>query len=243
MNRSDDGIGDLLRKFYGTFGMPDEGPPPSLDVTAMFGTHVPQSDLAVLQAAIDNDFARRELSRCRSLLDDLATRLMSEDLLRELSRVPLPADRSVDELASGVFWFALASGLDKRDGSLPVTPFDAQLDLPLALKVRITVHGSLVLRLYVALVYMREGLLSDLINSSARAGDPCSGRVKRLLEADFVRTVRNALGHGSFSPCLAGLVFRDKHHTAVATPGFLNWLCTCFMLIQLQALSALSRTS
>lgn len=242
MDGTEDSIGDLLRAFYAAFGMPDEGPPPDFNVTATFGDRVPEADIAVLQAALGDDVAHRQLRECRALLDDLATRLTGEELLRELCGVPLPVGRSVEELSSGVFWFALAGSLDKREGGLPVTPLDAKLDLPLPLKVQMTVQGSLVLRLYVALVYIREGVLADLIGASARAGGPCSGRVRKLLNSDFVRRMRNALSHGSFSPCVAGLVFRDDDGAVVATPGFLNWLCTWLMLIQLQALAAGARS-
>jgi hypothetical protein len=218
--------------------MPDEGPLPDFNVTTAFGDHVPPAELAILQRALSDDVARRQLHDCRALLDDLATRLTSEELLRELCGIPLPVGRGVGDLSSGIFWFALAGTLDQREGGIPVTPLDAKLDLPLPLKVQMTIHGSLVLRLYVALVYMHEGVLADLIAASARAGGPCSGRVRKLLNSDFVRRVRNALSHGSFSPCVAGLVFRDGDSAVVATPGFLNWLCTWLMLIQIQALAA-----
>lgn len=242
MNRSRDSVGDLLREFYGTFGMPDEGPTADFHVTAAFGDHVPPAELTILRAALSDDLACRQLRECRTLLDDLATRLMREELLQELSGIPLPVGHNVDSLYSGVFWFALAGTLDRREGGMPLTPLDAKLDLPLPLKVQMTVQGSLVLRLYVALVYMREGVLADMIAASARAGGPCSGRVRKLLNSDFVRRVRNALSHGSFSPCVAGLVFRDDDGAIVATPGFLNWLCTWLMLIQLQALAAGARS-
>ena len=59
---------------------------------------------------------------------------------------------------SGVLWFSLASSLDQRRSGLPTTPLDEHFEVPLAVKVRHTIEGSLVLRLYVALVYMREGV-------------------------------------------------------------------------------------
>jgi len=243
VKRTKDSVGDLLREFYGTFGMPDEGPSPDFNVTATLGAHLPRDeDLSVLRAALHDDVAQRQLRECRALLEELATRLTSEELLRELCGAPLPAGQRVEELSSGVFWFALAASLDKREGGLPVTPFDAKLDLPLPLKVQMTVQGSLVLRLYLGLVYMREGALADLIAASARAGGSCSGKVRRLLNSDFVRWLRNALSHGTFSPCVAGLVFRDDAGSVVATPGFLNWLCTWLMLIQLQAFAACARS-
>jgi hypothetical protein len=240
MTTSSDSIGDLLRDFYSTFGMPEEGPPPGLNVTATIGAGVPKTELDLLRAALQDQDGRRQFGDCRATLEDLGTRLTSQELLRELSGIPLP-QHSFEQLSSGVFWFALAASLDSRERGLPVTPFDAAMDLPLPLKVQMTVHGSLVLRLYVALVYMREGPLADLINESSRAGGPCSTRVRRLLNSDYVRRIRNALSHGSFSPCVAGIVFRDDHGSLIATPGFLGWLCTWLMLVQLQALAAGSR--
>lgn len=174
------------------------------------------------------------------LLRGPATRLTGEELLRELCGIPVPQN-GFEQLSSGVFWFALASSLDSRQEGLPVTPLDEIVRLPVPIKIQMTIHGSLVLRLYVALVYMREGVLNDLIRESAKAGGQCSAQVSKLLNSDYVRRVRNALSHGSFSAGMAGLVFRDDHGVIVATPGFLNWLCTWLALIQLQALAASAR--
>ena len=197
----------------------------------------------MLNDALNDTALRRQFSVCREVLDELATRLTGEDLLRELAAVAGASERDFEQLSSGVFWFALAASLDRRENGLPATPFDEQLDLPLPLRVRLTVCGSLVLRLYVALVYMREGVLRDLIRDGCRAGSPCCGRVNKLLDCDYVRRIRNALSHGSFSACVAGIVFRDDRGVVVGTPRFLSWLATWLMLIQLQALSALSRRS
>lgn len=109
-------------------------------------------------------------------------------------------DGDFEQLSSGVFWFALATSLDRRQSGMPTTPLDSDLDLPLPLKIRMATHGSLVLRLYVALVYMREGPLHELIEGGARAANPCCGRVRRLLNCDYIRRIRNALAHGSLTP-------------------------------------------
>ena len=241
MEASHDRVGDILRQFYGVYGRPDEGPPPGFNVSALFGgSSVDQSEINVLSEALDDGALRRQFVACNAILEDLATRLTGEELLRELSGVPLSA-QAFEELSCGVFWFALASTLDRRDGAIPETPFDKNLNLQLPLKIKIAVEGSLVLRLYVALVYMREGVLSQLIAESACAGGPCSGQVRKLLSSDYVRRIRNALSHGSFSSCIAGIAFSDDSGVVVGTPGFLNWLSTWLMLIQLQALAASSR--
>jgi hypothetical protein len=172
----------------------------------------------------------------------LATRLTGEELVRDLSGMSL-SKRDFEELSSGVLWFGLASSLDKRDGALPQTPFDGHVALPLPLKIQMVVQGSLVLRLYIALVYMREGVLSRLISQGARAGSRCCAQIRTLLNSDYVRRIRNALSHGTFSSCAAGLVFRDDNGAVVASPGFLGWLSMWLMLIQLQAMAANARAS
>jgi hypothetical protein len=238
---SADHIGDTLRVFYAVYGTPDEGPPPNVNVTELLpDSGIAAEDLALLRTAIDDQTLRRQFGICRAILEDLANRLTSEELLRELSAIPA-CKRDFEELSSGVFWFSLASSLDRRENGAPTTPFDKQIHLPLPVKIRMTVQGSLVLRLYLSLVYMREGVMADLIAQGAEAGKTCCGRVRKLLNCDYVRRIRNALSHGSFSSSAAGITFRDDNGVILATPGFLNWLCTWLMLIQLQALSACSR--
>jgi len=242
MSTEKDDVGDLLRDFYSTYGPHDEGPPLTLNVSQFLpGMRVAEGELDVLRRALNDADLRQQFVACRVILEDLSTRLTREDLLQELMAVPLPSEQAFEQLSSGVLWFALAATLDARENGLPVTPLDGAIDLPLPMRVQMTVQGSLVLRLYIALVYMREGVLNDLIATSSRAGGVCSARVRKLLSCDYVRRIRNALSHGSFSACLAGIVFRDDRRPIVATPGFLNWLSTGLMLIQLQALAASSR--
>ena len=237
-----DSLGDALREFYSVFGLADEGPPPDFDVSGTFGDCL-GGEIRVLREALLDGGARKRLRDCRELLDDLETRLGTEEFLREISLTPMPAGLRPEELAKGVLWFCLVRSLDKRQGGLPVAPFDDRIRMPLPLKVQMVVEGSLVLQLYVALVYMREGPLAELVRRGAREGRPCCVRVNKLLKLDFVRAVRNALSHGSFSACCAGLVFRDGGHDRVtfASPGFLGRLSAVLMLIQLQALAAASR--
>ena len=85
---------------------------------------------------------------------------------------------------------------------------------------------------------MKEGALNDVVNRASRAENPCSTRIKKLLNSNYVRYIRNALSHGTFSSCVAGIAFRDEKIVVVATPKFLEWLCVWLMLIQLQAFSA-----
>lgn len=234
-----DSVGDLLRRFYATFGMPDEGPPAGINVTQLLGTDaIPPLDQDILTAALNDEAHLRQFSRCREILDDLVSAMAGDTLMRELAGITTGTEGEFDSMLTGVVWFSMAASLDQRQNGLPVTPFDDRINIPLPFKVKAAVEGSLVMRLYLALVYMREGVLSNRIAHGTRSGLPCCGRVSKLLNSDYVRRIRNALSHGSFSSCVAGIAFRDDKGAIVATPGFMNWLCTSLMLIQLQGLCA-----
>lgn len=241
MNMRVDNVGDTLRSFYAVFGVAGEGPPEGLDVTACVGPEVKDADLDVLRGAVGDAVLRGEFARCRQILDEIATLLTGDGLLRELSAHSVQAEQ-FDQLTNGVFWFALASALDQRKGGMPSTPLDDQVQLPVPLRIRLAVQGSLILRLYLALVYMREGPLAELIARAAKQGAQCAGLVQRLLNSDYVRHVRNALAHGTFVPSIAGIVFRDEARQLPASPGFLGFLCTELMLIQLQSVAATMRS-
>jgi len=241
-DRQPDIAGDLLRRFYATYGVPGEGPPPHANVTQMMGADsIRPGDSALLNAALNDPAQLRQFTRCRDVLNDLASAMTADLLLRELSSMTTRSEGEFGSMLSGVLWFSLAASLDQREAGLPVTPFDEQFHIPLALRVRTTVEGSLVLRLYLALVYMREGALSRRIAHGASSGLPCCGRVSKLLNSEYVRRIRNALSHGTFSSCAAGIAFRDDGGTIVATPGFMTWVCQWLMLVQLQGLAAVGK--
>jgi len=94
MPDSADELGDVLRRFYGLYGIPNEGPQIGLNVSAVLQPDPAAlaSDVHVLVEAMGNEALQRQFRDCRAVLDDLATRLTSEELLRELVGVPLPTD-------------------------------------------------------------------------------------------------------------------------------------------------------
>jgi hypothetical protein len=222
--------------------MPGEGPAANFDVSLLDSFPVGQKDRELLEQAVDDTSLRRKHSECRDLVEDLVAKMTGEALLRELTECGPLAEESFEHLFSGVLWFSLVSSLDRRDHDrLPVSPFP-ELDLPLPVRIRLTVHGSLVLRLYLALVYIREGDLRSVVEAAARARKPVAGRLLKLLRCDFLRNVRNSLAHGTFRPTIAGLCFVDEGTTVVATPEFLSHVATWLCMAELQAASAAARS-
>jgi len=127
---SDDEAGDRLREFYAAFGTPGEGPPRGVNVSELMGPTIPRDDFALLREALQDQLLRTEFDKCRRLVEDLASRLTTNELLRELSALPDVSQHTIDQLADGIFWFGLAASLDQRQAGIPRTPFDDQLRLP-----------------------------------------------------------------------------------------------------------------
>ena len=132
---------------------------------------------------------RRIHRECRETLDSLLTAMSGDALLVELSEGPRLTNAQFDRLTAGSLWYSLVSSLDKRDpGGLPVRapPFSG-LELPFKARFQMTVFGSLVLKLYITLVFIREGDLAKLTAEAARARQPVSGRLQKPLRSDYVR--------------------------------------------------------
>jgi len=233
--------GVLLREFYKVFGMPGEGPPDDLDL-AVFESVFPveEGDRYDLQRSLGDDGLRRMHRECSETVESLMTAMSGDALLVELSEGPRLTSGQFDRLTAGSLWYSLVSSLDKRDhAGLPVLPpqFSGH-EMPLEARFKMTVFGSLVLKLYIALVFIREGDLARLTAEAARARKPVSGRLLKLLRADFVRHVRNSLAHGTFEQVIVGIRFSDGDKIVTATPRFLDHLSTCLSVAQLQAAAA-----
>lgn len=238
-----DKAGAILKAFYREFGMPNEGPKDEMNVSAFLGVNsFHEKDLRLLEAALDDIDMRRKFRQCRELLDELFSMLTNTNFLEELDQHGQVSPDDFEHIASGVLWSSLAASLDKRstDG-LPVSPFP-EIQLPFFIQMKLTMQGSLVLWLYVALVYAREGAFYRVIDSAAKARCRIAGRVRRLLNLDYIRHLRNALAHGSIVPNIAGLCFRDEAYMTIATPSFLKFLATFIMVCQVQVMAASSNS-
>lgn len=233
--------GVLLREFYKVFGMPGEGPPDDLDL-AVFESVFPveEGDRYDLQRSLGDDGLRRIHRECSETVESLLTAMSGDALLVELSEGARLTSGQFDRLTAGSLWYSLVSSLDKRDpGGLPaLAPPFSGLEMPFRARFQMTVFGSLVLKLYVTLVFIREGDLAKLTAEAARARKPVSGRLQKLLRSDYVRYIRNSLAHGTFEQVIVGIRFSDGDKIVTATPGFLDHLSTCLSVAQLQAAAA-----
>lgn len=109
--KTKDEIGDLLRRFYGTYGRPKEGPPDGLNIAELLPeSETIHKDSELLRLVLANETVQRDFVRCREILEQIATALAdSTTFSQELQNLNLQSKVDVEHLTNGVFWFTLAS--------------------------------------------------------------------------------------------------------------------------------------
>lgn len=243
-----DTFGDALRKFYKTFGMENEGPPVDTNVTKLtelFSIANFAEDIILIERICNNSEVVKKHNECKELIEFVANSLGDSSFMSEINDSIIDCSNSDKEhLTNGMFWHYLGSVIDPKIGNeLGINiPFPGEL--PQVKQELLKVQGSLIFRLYITLVYMKEGPSVNLLNQTARNRKPIAQKVKKLLQCDYVRHLRNALSHSSFESTSFGIYFKDgdkgvvKFET-VASPEFLNSLTTWIMLIHLQCSSVI----
>lgn len=226
---SSDNIGNVLRIFYSLYGRPQECPPENVIISDRIpGFNQIQNDIKLLQRICDDTEAYRDFIRCRDLIEDISVRLSEAyKFVEELDKVLTEINIKENHLTNGIFWYTLASSLDpssKQSHAKPLLLLPKEIPLPFRHVLQL--QGSLIFRLYISLVYMKESVIQEILQQGNSAKLPTLILCRQLLNCDYIRHLRNALSHADFDINVGGIVFHDKEVWYGATPGFLDWLCT-----------------
>ena len=231
-----DHYGNALRKFYNLFGVDNEGPPDSINISALLSSVDFNDEIILIDKICSNQLVIKKHNECKELIEYVANSLGDSNFMEEIDNSTIefkPSDK--DRLTNGIFWHYLASVLNpKVSREMEVNiPFPGEL--PEMKQELLKVQGSLIFRMYMALVYMKEGPTIKILNQAAKSRKSISQKAKKLIQCDYVRHLRNALAHSTFESTTFGIYFNDfdKFET-VASPEFLNSLTTWIMLINLQ---------
>lgn len=231
-----DDIGNALRKFYNTYGMENEGPPESLNVTELFPFALKEKEINLIDRICENPETIKQFNECKRLTEDIANLLTNTNFMKEIEEsITKCTSTEKEHLTNGIFWHYLATILDPKLENQIGFKIPIPGDLPEITEDLLKVQGSLIFRLYISLVYMKEGPLNKIINQTATNKKPISLQCKKLLNCDYVRHLRNALAHSSFESTSFGIYFNDYNKfETVASPNFLNFLTTWIMHLNLQ---------
>jgi len=241
LNVEDDPIGDVLRQFYRLYGIRGEGPSSDLNVST-FIANLPggtpsnlDTDVQLLDRLIADAELQRLVRDCDNLLEDIANHSADVALLDEIDAHYEDMSLEPTAVFHGILWYAQAAQIDPRKNDSPRqdSPLESTIDSgasPLwALGQQVT--GATILRLYVALVYLRGDWIRDAIGRASLDAAPSLLRYTRLLEHDIVRHLRNSLAHGHVTPTCAGLHVTDRNFEAVLSPAMLDKLCTWIFIL------------
>jgi len=215
------------------YGMPQEGPLGDINISDVVSESVRiQADADLLQKICNDEKIYREFKKCRDLIETLAERLSeSSVLVEELQDILFQVDINKYQLTDGIFWYTLAASRDPRADKRNHAELLLPKEIPFLFRHILQVQGSLLFKLYITLVYMKEGVIQKILKKGNSSRMPVLILCRQLLNCDFIRHLRNALSHADFANSIAGIVFCDNAIWYGATPGFLDWLCTWIFTI------------
>jgi plasmid replication initiation protein len=175
---------------------------------------------------LDNN-QTKEFTHCNDLIEQIANKLSKEALfMKELEIIEKQVDFDIENISNGLTWFRQAQETDpfcpnSNNNAIPqINGID-----PSYIKAE-RMKASLILQLYVTLVYMRKGCVYKILKEGSKNKDcKIMQLCYKFLESDYVRHIRNSLAHGTFEMNIAGIYFENKKgkgYEIVATQGFLN---------------------
>ena len=236
-------IGNALRKYYGLFGVDNEGLPAGVNVSKLLGNPNFEFELQLIEKICKDEIVVRKHKECNDLVEKIANSLNEATFMNEINdSISEVKDNEREHFTNGIFWHYLASVLDpKLEKQLNYEiPFPGELSLNN--RDLLKTQGSLIFRLYISLVYMKEGPLLKLLKETSKNKKPISQLALKLIRCDYVRHLRNAISHSTFESTSFGILFKDEDKfEAVATPEFLNKLGTWIFLINFQCSSVIDK--
>lgn len=234
-----DRLGDILRDFYQKYGVKDEGPPKNINVSKLAPNLIIDSELNRIIRISNDAFSWSKFKECRSQLECVAELLYdSSDFLNEIDKTShsFPDENDFHQMVNGNFWYYLASNVEHLPNEMAKSIKIGKLHKRLLL-----VQGSLVFRLYMSLVYMKEGPVITILEEAAKNRMPISLECCRFIKCDYLRHIRNSLAHASFESTIAGIYFKDRNgFETISTPGFLNLLLSWVLVINTCCLTVIS---
>ncbi len=240
---TDDWYGDLMREFFAKYGAAGEGPTPDMNLCELFGIGATvsgdlEADIEFIKRMCANPRLSAMVQDCHSLLFEIR-QSPKGPLYKEIDTYFDDMGIEPTAVSQGILWYTQAANADPRDGKPGRRFFRKAVEsgiLPLkALSNQVT--GATILRLYVALVYLRGDWFRQSLGKTIIDSAPSLFRYARLLNHDIVRHLRNSLAHGHIVLTCVGLRIKDRDFEVVLTPDILNLICMAIWLLHCSILT------
>lgn len=154
---------NILREYFTYFGVEDEGPSDEISVFDILPINENiESDLSILNKILRDDVTKKQFTICNNLIDDLANKLSEKAFfIEELKQIKDKINFDIEETSNGIVWFQQALETDPRKTKL-LKEIEIERVDPLLINT-LKIQGSLILRLYISLVYMRSGPVYEIL--------------------------------------------------------------------------------
>lgn len=228
-----------FKDYYLFYGIKDEGPYVEIQLDKILSNS--SEDLLLLDKLLCSNESKKDFTKCKVLIDEISNGLSNRGLLiEELQQIKNNIHFDIDGISNGIIWFQQAQELSATHNESDIEKIAKDIKINSAIVKGSKIQGSLILQLYIALVYMREGPISQILKIGSDNRCKTMNLYKKLLNCDYIRHIRNSLSHGSFKINIAGVNFKDEEYEIVATPGFLDSICiwifvlyyNCILFIQ-----------
>lgn len=225
---------NILREYFTYFGVEDEGPSDEISVFDILPINENiESDLSILNKILRDDVTKKQFTICNNLIDDLANKLSEKAFfIEELKQIKDKINFDIEGTSNGIVWFQQALETDPRKTKL-LKEIEIDGVDPLLINT-LKIQGSLILRLYISLVYMRSGPVYEILRVGSKNKCKIMNTSYKLFNSDYIRHLRNSLSHGTFRTNIAGVYFKDNNYEIVSTPGFLDKLCMWIFVLYYQ---------
>jgi hypothetical protein len=225
-----------LKEYYNSYGVKDEGPSDYINLNDIVSINNDiLSDLSILNLILKDNVNKKHFDICNNLIENLANKLSDKALfIEELEQIKDKIDLNIEGISNGIIWFQQVQKTDPRHNeNIKITQMDG-IDTNIINSLK--TQGSLILQLYIALVYMRGGPVYEIIRIGSKNRCKIMNICYKLFNSDYIRHIRNSLSHGTFKTNIAGVYFKDNNYEMVSTPGFLDKLNIWLFVIYYQCL-------
>lgn len=227
---------DTLRAYYSFYGNTDEISINDMnDIDRITINDELAKELSLLSKLLNNDKSKKDFNDCKCILEEIANRLSANpSLIEELELIKNDIDLDINGISNGIIWFQQAQETYLQHGNNKLQDISKLVNLDKNIIHGLKMQGSLILQLYIALVYMRSGPVLKILQAGSIRKCQTMNLYKKLLYSDYIRHIRNSLSHGSFKINIAGVYFNDEGYEIVATPKFLNQVCIWLFILYYQ---------
>jgi hypothetical protein len=194
-------------------------------------------DIMIIKQALQGQ-SIKDLDDFKCKLEIVIISMQDATFIAEWNTQKIVEDQFMEKCSNSITWHLLLKKINPliNPGIIKSLPINNNT---YKLAFRQALYCSVILQLYVALVYNRE-ILNRVMKVSPDNSTSVNN-LRELLSCNYLRHMRNSLAHGSFSIFAGGICFIDKdkkgeEHKVMATPSFLEYISSWLNLIILQAM-------